>query len=376
MTVMPLVAPATTPRAPTGTASASDGMLAAEFAALVDQALAGDAPASLTTPPLTTLPTAPSLIATTGSSSLPPVTGLPPVATDDEPEPATTDAPAPGSAGFVPVIGLPVPAVLPVVVDAPAPVAPATSSPTSGVRGADSPIPLPGVGPASSAEPSTPKDSTGPPSDSTAATTVTATSPTSPTSPTPSTSVAAAAPTPPVGTVTAPSTAPASPVTAQVFPEVTRLVSTGTGTHRVTLQLNPAALGEVRVTLTVRAGVVRVSLAASSEAQASLLHGAPELRRLLELTGASDTRIVVRDLPIGAAPVTAPPSASTDTGTGAFGQPGSGQVGHGGDRSQDQHAGTRDGASNARDGDHDEAARRRPIDPTTRTRTSGVDVTM
>ena len=457
MTVMPLVAAPTTPLAAAGTAPAPDGTVAADFAALVDQALAagdpvtvdprvagaqptgaqaggpaasesqlGDLPTppsveptslpapltSLPTPPtsrptaltslptpLTTLPTAPSLLATTGSSSHPPVTGLPPVTPDDEPEPATPDAPAPGTAGSVPVVGLPVLPVLPVAVDAAAPVPPATSSPTSPVRGADSPTPLPGVGPASSADAPAPSDRTPAPSDraparapadsplpaasAPVASPAPATLPAAGPDPTMTsvaplatsvvTSVAAPVAAPMVTTTT---TAPPAAVTAQVFPEVTRLVSTGNGTHRVTLQLNPAALGEVRVTLTVRAGVVRVSLAASSEAQASLLHGAPELRRLLELTGASDTRIVVRDLPSGAAPVTAPPPASTDTGTGAFGQPGSGQVGHGGDRSQDQHAGTRDGATNARDGDHDEAVRPRPIDPTTRTRTSGVDVTM
>ena len=84
-------------------------------------------------------------------------------------------------------------------------------------------------------------------------------------------------------------------VLRQVFPEITRLAHAGPGTHRLTLTLNPEHLGEVRVTLVVREGGVQVSIAAD-QARSVLEHGAPELRRLLEQAGATETRIVVRDL--------------------------------------------------------------------------------
>lgn len=89
-------------------------------------------------------------------------------------------------------------------------------------------------------------------------------------------------------------------VLQQVFPEVTRAATTqGNGTHRLTLTLQPEALGEVRVVLVVRDGEVHVSLAAEGTGQGSahqaLLQGAPELRRMLELAGTTDPRIVVRD---------------------------------------------------------------------------------
>ena len=87
---------------------------------------------------------------------------------------------------------------------------------------------------------------------------------------------------------------------------MTRLVTAGNGTHRVTLQLEPEALGEVRVVLTIRDGEVHVRLAAGEDAQRALREGAPELRRLLELAGASDTEISVRDLTRGPHQGTAP----------------------------------------------------------------------
>jgi len=80
----------------------------------------------------------------------------------------------------------------------------------------------------------------------------------------------------------------------QVFPEVTRLSRSGNGTHRLTITLQPEQLGEVRVTLVVRDGTVRVNLA-SEQAKDILAQAAPELRRLLEQSGATDARIVVRD---------------------------------------------------------------------------------
>jgi len=188
-----------------------------------------------------------------------------------------------------------------------------------------------------------------------------------------------------------------APVTTQVIPELTRLVSQGDGTHRMTLRLQPAALGDVRVVLTVRGGEVRVSLAAGTEAQSALLADAPALHRMLAGTGAESTRIVVRDL-AGAQPGTlAPPSsaatpnstqpsapvapstASTGVGadgTGAFGpghhsSPGQGSSGEGQAWTPGRTPAT-DGRST--DGSH--PATRQTIDQDTVTPTVGVDVTM
>ncbi|KAA1417701.1 hypothetical protein F0U44_15510 [Nocardioides humilatus] len=101
--------------------------------------------------------------------------------------------------------------------------------------------------------------------------------------------------------------AAASPV-QQVFPEVVRLAKTGEGTHRITMTLRPEHLGEVRVTLVVRDGSVRVNLS-SEHATDALAHGAHELRRLLEHTGMGDARIVVRD-----ATATGADAPAVDTG--------------------------------------------------------------
>jgi flagellar hook-length control protein FliK len=93
-----------------------------------------------------------------------------------------------------------------------------------------------------------------------------------------------------------PTTERTTAVLRQVFPEVTRVASqAGAGTHRLSITLHPDTLGEVKVTLVVRAGAVHVSLAADSgAAHDALLQGAPQLHRLLEATG-GDARVVVRD---------------------------------------------------------------------------------
>lgn len=179
-------------------------------------------------------------------------------------------------------------------------------------------------------------------------------------------------------------------VAAAVGDQVARLVSRGDGTRRLTLQLQPAALGDVRVTLTVRDGQVHVALAAGTDAQAALLRDAPELHRLLERVGASQPQIVVRDLP--AAPAVAGPATTaqpdgrpTDqSGAGpGTGLPTSGHQGgalgpHTGGHSQDRRAWT-PAATSARDGGQPAPGRSdpgRPIDPATRVRTAGVDVSM
>ncbi|MET3960935.1 flagellar hook-length control protein FliK [Marmoricola sp. OAE513] len=170
-------------------------------------------------------------------------------------------------------------------------------------------------------------------------------------------------------------------VAAQVFPEVTQLVSRGNGTHRIALTLNPEQLGEVRVIMTMRDGNVHVRLAAGHEAKASLLDGSPELARLLEHAGASEARVVVHDLPAGLANSTS--TTSTPTSTLNAGDPALG-----GDRSPDQHAGTRADQHTAKDGS-DQTSRStrtsgttatgitpRSIEPVIGTRVAGVDLTM
>ncbi len=99
----------------------------------------------------------------------------------------------------------------------------------------------------------------------------------------------------------------ARPVAAQVIPEVTRLFSNGEGVHRVTLELNPKALGEVRVVLTVRHGDVHVRLAAGSEARAALALSSGDLNRALEHIGIKEHRLTLAELPGVAA------SAATQT---------------------------------------------------------------
>jgi flagellar hook-length control protein FliK len=191
-------------------------------------------------------------------------------------------------------------------------------------------------------------------------------------------------PVPPIGSA-APATAAGAtaetravapaPAMSQLVPDITRLVSAGDGTHRLTMTLQPEALGEVRVTLTVRNGEVHVRLAAGVEAQQALAEGAPELQRVLELTGATETRVVVRDL---AAPQNQgqtqnqPGTTTPHHGAGAHGD-----ADATGDRrgsTPDQHAGTR-GGTTARDGATDGASVPRP-EPATGTRSLGVDVTM
>ncbi len=166
-------------------------------------------------------------------------------------------------------------------------------------------------------------------------------------------------------------------VTAQVFPEVTGLVSRGPGTHRITLTLQPEQLGEVRVVMTMRQGSVHVRLAAGHDAQISLAAGSAELTRLLEQAGITETRIVVRELPSSLAQgatqtsLTLPTNANPDA-----------QLGAGGERNQDQHAGTRadhlatDGADHPRHHRSPVVAEVRPIQTVPGTRAAGVDLTM
>lgn len=156
-------------------------------------------------------------------------------------------------------------------------------------------------------------------------------------------------------------------VVQQVFPEVTKVVTTaGNGTHRITLTLQPEQLGEVRVTLVVRDGSVHVKLAGGEGGDSAAVHralasGAPELQRLLERTGA-EARISVRDA-FGQLTSTAP---TTATAPGAPSTP-SGQSGQSGTGAQMQEGrsdqASRDQPRHQRDPRGDEALRHEPIRP-------------
>jgi hypothetical protein len=159
-------------------------------------------------------------------------------------------------------------------------------------------------------------------------------------------------------------------------PEVTRLVSRGNGVHRLTMRLQPEALGEVRVTLTVRDGAVQVHLTGGEDAARALAEGAPELRRVLELAGAGEARVVVRDLAGQQAGGHGQPAAGGNAQQASYGAdgdtPSPGTPG-GGTGQQGHHARTRGGAA-ATDGLTDGATPLRP-DPVSGAR-QGIDLTM
>jgi flagellar hook-length control protein FliK len=94
-----------------------------------------------------------------------------------------------------------------------------------------------------------------------------------------------------------------SAVTSQVFPTIPALVSRGEGMHSMTLRLHPADLGEVHVTVTVKNGVVDVTLLAGREAQEAIRSGSHELRSILDLAGGATGQLTIRDLPTGPTPL-------------------------------------------------------------------------
>ncbi|WGX97842.1 flagellar hook-length control protein FliK [Nocardioides sp. L-11A] len=136
----------------------------------------------------------------------------------------------------------------------------------------------------------------------------------------------------PAATPTGPRPTVERAVVQQVFPEVTRLVTSTPadrpGTHRITLTLQPEHLGEVRVTLVVKDGAVQVRLAGAADDAAgsaavhrALSSGAPELQRLLERSGATEARVLIRDpfSPASAPPPTPTPAVATgQSGPGSF----------------------------------------------------------
>lgn len=342
-TSLPPVAPPVTPNgAAASTGPGAGDSTASGFAALVSGLIAGQArPMPAAT--VVTLPEG----ATAETEDMPP---------PEESEPDATLIP--GLAALV-------------VAVVPAPVgqaAPRTDAPVVSERPAAEPAPALDVAKDVGAPPMAP--ATAPHQQS--ADSTEHTSPALHTPVTPATSVA-------VGTgstapaASSPAPAATNPVTRQVIPEVSRMVSQGNGTHRLTMTLQPEALGEVRVTLTVREGEVRVRFAAGEDAQRALVEGAPELRRVLELAGAGDTRVVVRDLAqaaVGSPSQTTPSHAhSGGEGRGDTAAPDHGRAGP-----QDQHAGTRAGTT-ARDGLSDGAPTPGP-EPVRHARASGVDLTM
>jgi flagellar hook-length control protein FliK len=213
-----------------------------------------------------------------------------------------------------------------------------------------------------------------------------------------------AAPTAASGTTDAAPAAAPAPVSRQLFDRIEKLATSGNGTHRVTVRLDPGTLGEVRVHLTVREGQVHVRLSAGAEAQAALSTGAGELQRLLEGAKASaQVRVDVRGL--DAQPVhqsvtealdATALSTNTDTSAGSTtsqqqNQPGqNGQLGTTTDLlgsrtgsgwtgqqtgSSGAHAGTRR-ATTARDGDQDGVEGPSSVDLSTTRPQRGVDVRM
>ncbi|HEX2174454.1 MAG TPA: flagellar hook-length control protein FliK [Nocardioidaceae bacterium] len=189
--------------------------------------------------------------------------------------------------------------------------------------------------------------------------------PTAPLSSTSSTGFSAVATAPTATSTAATGSAEAGPVGGQVFPEVARLVTRGDGTQRLTLRLSPENLGEVRIVVTVRDGAVDVSLAAGGQAQEALLHGSPELRRLLESMGAASTQIAVRDLP----------SATQQPGGGAASAGTSGLGPGDGDRSGDDPSAQRHTSGGHHPAGHPTATSRSgSTDPTTQASASGVDL--
>lgn len=106
-------------------------------------------------------------------------------------------------------------------------------------------------------------------------------------------------------------------VLRQVFPEVTKVAASGQGTHRLAITLHPEDLGEVRVTVVVRAGSVQVDVATdpvNGAARTALEHGAPELRRLLEAVG-TDAEVRFREFGTSTASNSTTPNSTTGGAT-------------------------------------------------------------
>jgi hypothetical protein len=95
--------------------------------------------------------------------------------------------------------------------------------------------------------------------------------------------------------------------------------------HRLTLRLHPADLGEVKVVMTVKDGVVDVTLSAGAAAREALREGSPQLRSLLEIAGATTGQLVVREL---ASTGSLAAAANPQTGSPSGQHPGQAGPGH------------------------------------------------
>jgi flagellar hook-length control protein FliK len=88
--------------------------------------------------------------------------------------------------------------------------------------------------------------------------------------------------------------APPPPVAGQVAPVVATLASGPNGTHTMTLVLTPETLGPVEIRVTVHNGTIDLGLRGASDAgRAALLDALPDLRRDLESSGLSCSRLQV-----------------------------------------------------------------------------------
>ncbi|MGX5655585.1 flagellar hook-length control protein FliK, partial [Geodermatophilus nigrescens] len=88
--------------------------------------------------------------------------------------------------------------------------------------------------------------------------------------------------------------APAPPVAAQLAPTVATLAARPDGAHTMTLVLTPETLGPVEVRVTVHNGTVDLSLRGASDAgRAALLDALPDLRRDLEASGLTCSKVQV-----------------------------------------------------------------------------------
>jgi flagellar hook-length control protein FliK len=168
-----------------------------------------------------------------------------------------------------------------------------------------------------------------------------------------------------------------APVSQQVFERIERLATSGDGTHRVTLRLDPGTLGEVRVRLTMREGQVRVHLTAGDEARTALAQAAPDLQRLLQAArGDGEVRVDVIAFDRSSQPGGQQTSHSQhDQPHDLPGTPMGSQGSGSGTGQQGAPAGTRR-ATSARDGDQDRVLGPGSDDPGRPAPHRGVDVQM
>ncbi len=148
------------------------------------------------------------------------------------------------------------------------------------------------------------------------------------------------------------STTTTTTVLQQVYPEIAKVATTN-GTHRIVVTLHPENLGEVRVTVVVRNGQVRVDMStdpAVGHARDALIDGTSDLRRLPESSGTQQATVTVRDLATG--------TAGGDAGRGQN-QPFTAQFGQ--DANNAGQSGNQSGNNAARQTD----AQSTPSNPTT-----------